>query len=128
MLLICATNQNPPIKRELSTPLSFVGGCPGAMNASPSDSHSPANFCSSSCSLTGPGNSWHAGVLLVGGSSVSVLIFFRSDEWSRWFVQFKELTNEEKGTGHRRAIFLRKLAGAPFREQHSGWSSPRIET
>jgi hypothetical protein len=31
VLLICATNQNPPIKRELSTPLSFVGGSPGAI-------------------------------------------------------------------------------------------------
>src|ERR1700759_1437810 len=73
-LLICATKQNPPIKRELSTPWIFVGGCPGAMNASPSDSQSPTNFCSSSCSLTGPGISMQGEVLLVGGSSVTVLI------------------------------------------------------
>src|SRR5215469_6269541 len=61
---------------ELSMPLILLGGCPGVM-ISPSDSHSPTNFSSSWCSWPGLAISWQGGVLWVGRSSETLLIFRR---------------------------------------------------
>src|SRR5207248_2707898 len=47
--------QKPPTMRALPVPLHFSGGLPGSKCSSKSDSHSPANCWSHSCSLPGLG-------------------------------------------------------------------------